>query len=105
MRNAGVVQSILEQFESSAVAQFEGIRQAIEQNDAESAGKQAHALKGAAATLAAESLRRAALALEESGRAGAINRLKEEFETLSEELMRCLQYIPTASQTAQDLGG
>jgi PAS domain S-box-containing protein len=89
---AGVV---LEGFLRDAPAQLSNLRKRIEDEDAPGARMQAHALKGAAATVAAEDLRAIALAMERTGAAGEwgplgelLPRAIQEFERLQSALQR-----------------
>ncbi len=71
---AGIV---LKGFLQDAPSQFENLRRQLQDADASGARSQAHMLKGAAATVAAEDLQAIALAMETAGRAGDLNHCEE----------------------------
>ena len=89
---AGIV---LRGFVDVAPAQLNNLRARLAEEDALGAQMQAHALKGSAATVAAEDLNAAALAIERAGAAGQLDycgellpRVVEEFERLKSALER-----------------
>ncbi len=98
MNDAMFVGSILDQFQASASQYLNQIRQAVAGEDPEQAGRHAHALKGAAGMLAAETLQQIAFEMEEAGKAGQLQHLREQIDELNEELRRCLEYIPTVQR-------
>jgi HPt (histidine-containing phosphotransfer) domain-containing protein len=64
------------------------LRARLDQNDAHGARRQAHALKGAAATVAAERLRWTAFEMERAGAAGHLDRCGELMPEMVEEFDR-----------------
>ena len=91
-RLAGIV---LKGFLEDVPAQLENLRQRLAVADAHGARSQAHALKGAAATVAAEDLHSIAVAIERAGTAGELSvcgellpRAIEEFERFKGALER-----------------
>jgi HPt (histidine-containing phosphotransfer) domain-containing protein len=69
--------------------QIRTLKQRLGEGDASLVGRQAHTIKGAAATIGAHALREVAFGLEEAGKAGDLNgaaglvsRLEEQFERL-----------------------
>jgi len=58
---------------------------------------QAHTIKGAAATVSCESLRRLALALENAGKAGDLESARPCFENLRDEFTRLKKTIEDSS--------
>ena len=68
---------ILKGFLEDFPAQLNKLRTRLDAADAAGTRSQAHALKGAAATVAAESLRDIAFAIERAGTAGQLDRCTE----------------------------
>ena len=77
--------SVLEKFLEDIPLQVGMLRESIEKGDASSAERQAHLIKGAAASVAAEALRHAAQAVERAGTSGDIQAMKEGIETLARQ--------------------
>ena len=82
---AGIV---LKGFLQDVPSQLNNLRQRLDEADAPGARLQAHALKGAAATVAAEGLRAIALAMERAGTAGQLDRCGELLPRAVEEFER-----------------
>jgi two-component system sensor histidine kinase/response regulator len=89
---AGIV---LRAFLEDAPSQLDNLRRRLDEADAPGARAQAHTLKGAAATVAAEGLYAIALAIERAGAAGQLNycdellpRAVKEFERFQSTLER-----------------
>ncbi len=89
---AGIV---LQGFVENGPSQLHNLRLRLDEADAPGAGSQAHTLKGAAATVAAEDLHAVAFALERAGTAGQLDicgellpRAVEEFERFKSALER-----------------
>ena len=66
----------------------------IDQDDARAAAESAHALKGAAGTIAAEPLRALAAGIEATGKAGDLAEVASLVDQLRGEAQRCLRFIP-----------
>jgi CheY-like chemotaxis protein len=86
---------ILKAFLGDAPSQLNNLRKQLDEANAPGVRLQAHSLKGAAATVAAESLRAIALAMEQSGAGGQLDKCREllphavgEFERFKETLER-----------------
>ena len=86
---------VLNGFLADVPAQLNDLRQRLDEADAHGARSQAHALKGAAATVAAEDLYAIALAMERAGSTGELSvcsgllpRAVEEFERFKSALQR-----------------
>jgi PAS domain S-box-containing protein len=86
---------VLQGFLLDVPSQLQNLRQRLEESDAPGARRQAHALKGAAATVSAQDLRAIALAIEQSGAAGELDQCNEllpraidEFERFKNTLER-----------------
>ena len=77
--------TIVTGFLQDVPTQLNNLRARIGESDAPGVRRQAHALKGAAATVAAERLRGTALALERAGAAGQLDRCDELFSRVIEE--------------------
>jgi HPt (histidine-containing phosphotransfer) domain-containing protein len=79
---------ILKGFLQDVPSQLNNLRQRLEDADGPGARSQAHTLKGAAATVAAESLQAIALAMEQAGKAGQLDQCGELFPRALEEFER-----------------
>ncbi|SPF49737.1 putative Histidine kinase [Candidatus Sulfopaludibacter sp. SbA4] len=80
--------TVLEGFLQDAPTQLNHLRARLDEADAPGTRSQAHVLKGAAATVAAESLHALALALEQAGAAGQLDRCGELLPRAAEEFER-----------------
>lgn len=67
----------------------------VQRNEALEAANAAHALKGAAALLGAESIRKLTSEIEVLGRSGTLEGVHEMLAALHTEMDRCLKFIPT----------
>jgi HPt (histidine-containing phosphotransfer) domain-containing protein len=86
---------ILKGFLDDVPSQLNNLRKQLDESDAQGVRLQAHTLKGAAATVAAESLRMIALAMEQSGAEGQLDKCRAlmpravgEFERFKDTLER-----------------
>ena len=79
---------VLKGFLEDAPAQLKDLRRRLDEADAPGARLQAHALKGAAATVAAEGLHAMALAMERAGADGQLRRCGELLPRAVEEFER-----------------
>ena len=64
------------------------LKQRLGEGDAPLTGRQAHTIKGAAATIGAITLREVAFGIEQAGKAGALDRAAELIHRLDEEFER-----------------
>ena len=80
--------TIVKGFLQDVPSQLNNLRARLDQNDAHGARRQAHALKGAAATVAAERLRGTAFEMERAGAAGQLDRCGELMPQVVEEFDR-----------------
>ena len=80
--------TIVKGFLQDVPSQLNNLRARLDQNDAPGARRQAHALKGAAATVAAERLRGTAFEMERAGAAGHLDRCGELMPQVVEEFDR-----------------
>jgi PAS domain S-box-containing protein len=95
--------AILRSFVADCPARLDGLRQRIRADDAAGARQQAHGLKGAAATVAAESLSALAKAVEEAGKDGQVERCEELMPRVVEEFERFRNTLGSAGWiTRQD---
>ena len=102
MSDAPTAARVLEHFQQSAPDTVDRIEQALAESDTSEAARLAHSLKGDAASLSAEPLRAATLALEELAEAGAEAAAQTMLLRLRAELERCLACIPEAlAETAE----
>jgi len=67
---------------------MEGIREAIEAEEADSLTREAHGLKGAVSNLQAEPAQEAARRLEEIGRSDTLEKAPDALQNLEEEIQR-----------------
>jgi signal transduction histidine kinase/CheY-like chemotaxis protein len=92
------VQKVLAKFRSTSVEALEQLVRAARERDAQATVHGAHSLKGMAATVAAEPLRRAAADAEAQSRAGDWDAVARHVEEVRRELQRCIEAIPAVSQ-------
>ena len=79
------------------------IRQAMQSNDPETLGSDAHQFKGAAANLGAKAIAQAAFRLEQIGKSGSMEGVEEAFDCLEQTIAsfdRCLKNIDWATVAA-----
>jgi signal transduction histidine kinase/CheY-like chemotaxis protein len=94
MGDADFVESALDQFEQSASGYLDAIREQLAAEDGDGVRRQAHALKGAAATLGAEPVREAAAAMENAGKNQTLHDAAPQFDDLQQQLNQCLAELP-----------
>jgi len=75
MDDTDLVREVLDEFLKDIPHQIETLKSAIEAGDVETAHRQAHSIKGAAANVAAEALREVAFEMEKAGKAGDMDRM------------------------------
>jgi CheY-like chemotaxis protein/HPt (histidine-containing phosphotransfer) domain-containing protein len=80
--------AVLKGFVEGIPAQLDNLRRRLQEADAPGVRMQAHALKGAAATVSAEDLRRIAAAVEESGKSAQMENCGELIARTAEEFER-----------------
>lgn len=81
-----LLEELLTLFQQAAAEDLDRIRQAVSVGDSATAVAAAHSLKGAAASLGIESMRRLAEAVEQAGQASAITAARQALPTLSDLL-------------------
>ncbi len=90
--------SLLDELEATGVQRVDEIRQSAAQHNAAATADAAHALKGAAGILCAETVQKLAAEIEQAGRASDIESVKAELDDLVAEMERCLNYVPQLRQ-------
>ncbi len=93
---AGIV---LRGFLQDVPSQLENLRRRLENADSPGTRSQAHMLKGAAATVAADDLRAIALAMEQAGRAGELERCRQLLPRVADEFERFKRALDWAGWT------
>jgi signal transduction histidine kinase/response regulator of citrate/malate metabolism/HPt (histidine-containing phosphotransfer) domain-containing protein len=87
------LRELLEMFDRQADVDLDQIERSVVERDAERTVQLAHRLKGAAANLSAESLRRAAARLEDLGRRNAMDEAQRGFADLRDEREQLRRYL------------
>ena len=95
-------EKVLEKFRVQSTEVLESIARGLGERNGELATRSAHSLKGMAATISAESLRRNAAEAEARAHAQDWDALAVELEGLRKELDACLAFIPRALPPAPD---
>ncbi len=96
LSNPGIVDSVLVAFQRSTEKLMADLVQTIESGDMVTACRHAHTLKGAAANISAETLRAAALKVEQELNDGTGDAAKASLPALQLALEVCLGFIPEA---------
>jgi PAS domain S-box-containing protein len=96
MGNAETISLILNEFEHQAVEDLAAIQRSIASGDCKETARVAHALKGAAAIMAANTLSGIAFKMEKVGRAGMLTETDQLLADLKDEVRRCIDYLPKA---------
>jgi HPt (histidine-containing phosphotransfer) domain-containing protein len=94
--SAKVVCMILERFERQAGEDFAGMADLVRRGDLAGASQIAHALKGAAGMVAAESLAKAVGRIEGPTRIEGSDSAEALLDSVKRELDACIGYVPTA---------
>lgn len=98
MGNAKIATLVLEKLAQQLPDDLEHLSVSTAQADCEQTAKIAHALKGAAGTVAAATLRQFASDIETYGREQQIDKAKECLADLKREVERCLKFVPAAKK-------
>jgi HPt (histidine-containing phosphotransfer) domain-containing protein len=98
MGNATIAGMLLEKFEQQLRKDVESISARAAEHDAARLAGIAHALKGAAASVAAGDVRAAAARIEFLAREDSLDSIQREIELLRGEIDRCLAYLPEAKR-------
>jgi PAS domain S-box-containing protein len=91
-----LVETLLAKFQEQIKPQIEQMRISAQGQDCAAVAKLAHAIKGTAANLSANSVYGAAAELEQLGRAGDVAALTESVKKLIDEIDQMLAYVPQA---------
>lgn len=94
--------SLLSELEVTGPNRVAEIAQRLADRDSLETSNAAHALKGAAALMGAEPIRRLTAEIEQIGRNGTLNGIPELVQQLHTEMDRCLRYMPRVYQFARD---
>ncbi len=90
---AALAATILEKFEKQATSAMSELQQCVLDQDAEKLARTAHAIKGTAGIVAADTLRAAAARLEDIGREQTMELAGECLEQVGQEVERCVAYM------------
>jgi HPt (histidine-containing phosphotransfer) domain-containing protein len=105
MNNAQIARKVLSRFQKSAEDTVVRLEQALDSDDVSQAAIHAHTLKGAAASVSAEPLSKAAAEIEQQCKVAATAAARTTLLTLRLELKRCLDSMPGAmDRLAQAVG-
>ena len=94
--NSSIMEKILGKFQDKIQEDLDKISESVKKSDVDQIALLAHALKGAAGNLSAESLREIAAELEQLGRSGELEQAEHYLARLHQEVERCLAYLPEA---------
>lgn len=103
MGNVEFMESLLSELESTGLHHVSEIERNFGLNEPTETANAAHALKGAAGILSAESVRRLASDIEQRGRSGSLDGIEVAIADLRAEMDRCLKYIPVVKQSALEI--
>jgi HPt (histidine-containing phosphotransfer) domain-containing protein len=88
MNDADLARVVMASFLDDTPRQIEALRRSLDAWDAAGAERQAHALKGASATVGGETLRALASAMEKAGKAGDLGSVAARMDDLEREFVR-----------------
>jgi two-component system sensor histidine kinase/response regulator len=94
--NRRLAERLVKEFLADTPSQLRMLRKLLEDGDAESARRQAHKLKGAAANLSAGALREAAFQAEQAAIAGQLNKVADLLSTMEGEFERVKSVLQPA---------
>ena len=86
------LKEMIQEFLDYIPAQLDAIRKAVEEQNSEALQAEAHSVKGAAANLAAESVRQAAYEIEMMGQEAKLDGIENAFSELMNQLDRFRQF-------------
>ena len=96
MGDPAIAMVLLEKFEAQLHRDLEEMEQGLASGDGDRIACTAHALKGAAAAVAATAIRRVAAEVETLARDNRLDQLATALPALRSEIDRCVAYIPSA---------
>ena len=106
MNNPAIVNSVITKFEKQAQRDLQQLTEQIAAADAApnatTVAKVAHALKGAAAMLAADRVASAAAELEQLGRNQQTDSMQQQLDQLKMQLDECIAYLPQVRTVASE---
>lgn len=105
MGDRGLAATVVNRFMQDVPTQLNALRERLEQADAQGTRLQAHTLKGAAATAAAEDLRDIALTIESAARAGKLGECGGLVRAAAEEVERFKRAVVREGWPANDQSG
>ena len=88
---------ILQAFKVKAVRDLAALEDLVRATDPQKIAFAAHSLKGAAATVSAEALRKAALELEQAAKAADFTRVEARLQAVRQEVRRCVECLEKIS--------
>ncbi|WP_417390988.1 PAS domain S-box protein [Gimesia sp.] len=92
--NLELINSLLDELESSGEARVTQIRKSAEQSDVRGVSEAAHSLKGATSILCATRLQYLSTEIEQVGEASELTEIANLIDEVSQEMQRCLEEIP-----------
>jgi CheY-like chemotaxis protein/HPt (histidine-containing phosphotransfer) domain-containing protein len=102
MNNPAIVNTVINKFEKQAQRDLQQLTEQIAAADAAAVARVAHALKGAAAMLAADRVASAAAELEQLGRNQQTDSMQQQLEQLKHQLDECIAYLPQVRTVASE---
>jgi CheY-like chemotaxis protein/HPt (histidine-containing phosphotransfer) domain-containing protein len=100
MDDEDLVDAILEGFLAETPRLMQKLEELVAKQDATQAGRQAHAIKGAAANVGAERLRKLALEMEKAGASGEVEKLRALMGELEAQFLQLKNAIDTTRKAA-----
>ncbi len=100
--NLELIESLLDELESSGETRVAHIREHADQGNAQGVAEAAHSLKGATSILCAASLQQLSQEIEQTGTEDHLENIDALIDELSTEMQRCLRELP---QVRADLQG
>ncbi|MEQ9069116.1 MAG: Hpt domain-containing protein, partial [Gimesia chilikensis] len=100
--NLELIESLLDELESSGEMRVAHIREHADQGNARGVAEAAHSLKGATSILCAASLQQLSQEIEQTGTEDHLENIDALIDELSTEMQRCLRELP---QVRADLQG
>jgi two-component system sensor histidine kinase/response regulator len=94
--NADLACTLLDKFQSQVEGMVRELAETARGGDSKSFARLSHTLKGTAASLAAENIRRVAFEMEQLGKQQDLEKAAGELDRLRREVDACLAYVPQA---------
>jgi signal transduction histidine kinase/DNA-binding response OmpR family regulator len=96
LSNAAFATRLLTRFQQRVATDLEQLSQTVREHKLEDAARLAHAMKGSAGNLSANTLRDVAIEIEQFSRAGDATLADDALKRLHHEVARCVAFIPEA---------